>query len=275
MLDLTAAAEVDGVKFDGFDLFLFDPHINIDASDDDLKRLADKARARNLVIGSVVAPVWPPTGGGSAMGSADERKKFLEQVRKGCRIAKRLRELGIRPYGVVRIDSARPAWLNGPTATRKPTPRRSPRPSPRPARSPRISASGWPPRAKSAGAACTVGGGCCNCWKWSDRPQTLGFQADMAHTLLYMLGYNAPEDAILPADFDWKDTDEARRGAQEADRRAAPLDDRLSRRPERRHGPRLRLARQDGPPLPAERSGRQARHRQARPASGCATARAI
>ena len=31
-----------------------------------------------------------------------------------------------------------------------------------------------------------------------DRPQTLGFQADMAHTLLYILGYNAPEDAILP-----------------------------------------------------------------------------
>ena len=28
------------------------------------------------------------------------------QVRKGCRIAKQLRELGVRPYGVVRIDSA-------------------------------------------------------------------------------------------------------------------------------------------------------------------------
>jgi hypothetical protein len=37
------------------------------------------------------------------------------------------------------------------------------------------------------------------------RPQTLGFQADMAHTLLYTLGYNAPEDAILPPGFDWKD----------------------------------------------------------------------
>ena len=31
-----------------------------------------------------------------------------------------------------------------------------------------------------------------------DRPKTLGFQADMAHTLLYTMGYNAPEDAILP-----------------------------------------------------------------------------
>ena len=87
MLDLTAAAEVDGQKFDGFDLFLFAPHVDIDSSDDDLKALAEKVRQRNLVIGSVVAPVWPPTGGGSAMGSDDERQKFLTQVRKGCHIA--------------------------------------------------------------------------------------------------------------------------------------------------------------------------------------------
>src|ERR1043165_6423193 len=73
MLDLTAAADVDGVKFDGVDLFLFAPHIDIDASDDDLKRLADKVRKRNLAIGTVTAPIWPPTGGGSAAGSAAER----------------------------------------------------------------------------------------------------------------------------------------------------------------------------------------------------------
>src|SRR5581483_5967547 len=60
----------------------------------------------NLVIGSVVAPVWPPTGGGSAMGSAEERSNFVSQVRKAARIAVRLRELGVRPYGVIRIDSA-------------------------------------------------------------------------------------------------------------------------------------------------------------------------
>src|SRR5213082_305043 len=73
MLNLTAAAEVNGVKFDGVDLFLFDPHVSIDSSDDDLKRLADKVRSKGFVVGSVVAPVWPPTGGGSAMGDADER----------------------------------------------------------------------------------------------------------------------------------------------------------------------------------------------------------
>jgi len=40
-----------------------------------------------------------------------------------------------------------------------------------------------------------------------DRPKTLGFQADMAHTLLFTLGYNAPEDRLLPPDFDWSRPD--------------------------------------------------------------------
>ena len=37
-----------------------------------------------------------------------------------------------------------------------------------------------------------------------DRPN-IGFQADMAHTLLYLLGYNRPEDRLLPVDFKWDD----------------------------------------------------------------------
>src|SRR5215471_3480882 len=106
MLDLTAKAEFDGVRFDGVDLFLFAPHVDIDSTDDDLKRLADKVRARNLVVGSVVAPVWPPTGGGSAMGSEADRKKFADSVKKACRIAEKLKRLNVRPYGIVRIDSA-------------------------------------------------------------------------------------------------------------------------------------------------------------------------
>src|SRR5690242_9195219 len=102
MLDLTARAEVDGIRFDGVDIFLFDPHVNIDSTDDDLKRLADKVAAKGFVVGSVVAPIWPPTGGGSAMGGDEDRAKFIGQVRKGCRIAAKLRGLGVRPYGVVR-----------------------------------------------------------------------------------------------------------------------------------------------------------------------------
>src|ERR1700712_4256417 len=90
MLDLTSAAEVDGVKFDGVDLFLFAPHVEIDATDDDLKALADKVRSRGLAIGSVVAPVWPPTGGGAAMDEGEGRKQLLDSALKGCRLAKRV-----------------------------------------------------------------------------------------------------------------------------------------------------------------------------------------
>src|SRR4051812_49705396 len=103
MLDFTAKAEVDGIKFDGVDLFLYDPHVSIDIDDDGIKQLADKISGKGFVVGSVVAPVWFD---GSAMGDETKRKNYLESIRKACRIAKRLRDLGVRPYGIVRIDSA-------------------------------------------------------------------------------------------------------------------------------------------------------------------------
>src|ERR1041385_4098636 len=106
MLCLTASANVDGVRFDGVDLFLSAPHTDIDSSDDDLARLADNLNSKGLRAGSLVAPVWPPTGGGSAMGSEAERAAFVTQVRKACRIGRKLRDLKIRNYGVIRIDSA-------------------------------------------------------------------------------------------------------------------------------------------------------------------------
>jgi sugar phosphate isomerase/epimerase len=203
MLDLTAAAEVDGLKFDGVDIFLFDPHVNIDSSDDDLKRLADEVARRGFVVGSVVAPIWPPTGGGSAMGSAEERSKFVEQVRKGCRIAASLRDLGVRPYGVVRIDSA-----CGPTDWLK-DPEGNTRLIAQTFREAADVAEGFGERLAAEGEICWGG---MHSWRemvrlleWTDRPKTVGFQADMAHTLLYTLGYNAPEDAILPPDWDWSD----------------------------------------------------------------------
>ncbi len=203
MLDLTAAAEVDGVKFDGVDLFLFAPHVNIDATDDELKQLADKVRSRHLVIGSVVAPVWPPTGGGSAMGSDAERQKFLEQVGKGCHIAKRLRELGVRPYGVVRIDSASGVhdWMADPDGNQR-----------RIVETFRQAADIAYDHGERLAAEGEICWGGMHSWRsmvqlleMVDRPSVLGFQADMAHTLLYLLGYNAPEDAILPANFAWND----------------------------------------------------------------------
>ena len=57
-------------------------------------------------VSGFAAAVWPPTGGGSAMGTAEERKNFLTQVRKSCAIAKKLKDIGIRKYGIV--TSSRP-----------------------------------------------------------------------------------------------------------------------------------------------------------------------
>ena len=36
-------------------------------------------------------------------------------------------------------------------------------------------------------------------------PKTVGFQADMAHTMLFTMGYNAPEDRLLPENYDFGD----------------------------------------------------------------------
>jgi sugar phosphate isomerase/epimerase len=205
MLDLTAAAEVDGVRFDGVDLFLFAPHTDIDSTGEDLKRLTENIASRNLRVGSVVAPVWPPTGGGSAMGSDQDRKNFLTQVRKACGIAKKLRETGIRSYGIVRIDSASsPAdWAQDPVGNTK-----------------RIAdtfrqacaiAADHGERLAAEGEICWGG---MHSWKSMvellelvGRPETLGFQADMAHTMLFTMGYNAPEARILPENFDWSQQD--------------------------------------------------------------------
>src|SRR5437899_5268692 len=64
MLDLTAKAEVDGIRFDGVDLFLYEPHTSIDIDDSGIKELAEKVQSRGFVVGSGVAPVRSPTGGG-------------------------------------------------------------------------------------------------------------------------------------------------------------------------------------------------------------------
>ena len=106
MIDFTAKSVVNGRRFDGVDLFLSDPHVSIDSTDDQLQILAENLKGRNLVAGSLVAPVWSETGGGSAMGNSQDRKNFLTQVKKACIIAKKLGDLGVRPYGIIRIDSA-------------------------------------------------------------------------------------------------------------------------------------------------------------------------
>lgn len=204
MLDLTAAAEVGGIRFDGVDLFLSLPHTDIDSSDDDLKRLAENLDRRRLRAGSLVAPVWPPTGGGSAMGNEEERSRFLTQVKKACHVGRKLRDLKIRQYGIVRIDSAAsPAdWAKDPEQNTK-----------RIAQTFREACG----IAQDAGERLAIEGEICwagmHSWRRNvqllelvGRPETLGFQADMAHTMLFTMGYNAPEDRLLPEAFHWSDT---------------------------------------------------------------------
>ncbi len=206
MLRLTAAAEVDGIHFEGVDLFLSLPHVDIDSSDDDLNRLADQLASYNLKAGSLVAPVWPATGGGSAMGNETERGRFVTQVRKACRIGRKLRELRIRRYGVIRIDSATSVeqWAGNPEANTKTIASTF--------REACSVAEDYGERLAAEGEICWGG---MHSWRRNvqllemvDRPGTLGFQADMAHTMLFTMGYNAPEDRLLPEGFDWSRTEE-------------------------------------------------------------------
>ena len=59
MLDWTAAAEVDGVRFDGVDLFLSAPHVDIDSSGDDLKRIGREGPS----VGPWSSEAWWPLSG--------------------------------------------------------------------------------------------------------------------------------------------------------------------------------------------------------------------
>ena len=200
MLDLTAAAEVDGQKFDGIDYFLFLPHTNPEASDDELKKIADLIASKGFAVGSLVAPVWPGTVGDSAMGSPEQRAKFLSAVKMACRIAGIFNQHGVRKYGVIRIDSAEfgvSKWGENPTANTAKIAETF--------REAGKIAEQVGERLAAEGEICWAG-----MHSWKDMldlleavglPKTVGFQADLAHTYLYLLGYNAPEHALVQAGY--------------------------------------------------------------------------
>lgn len=200
MLDLTAAAEVNGTKFDGIDYFLFLPHTDPNASDEDLGKIADLIASKGFKVGSLVAPIWPGTVGDSAMGDAAAREKFLDAVRVACRIGKVFNEHGVRDYGCIRIDSAEfgvEQWREDPkanTAKIAETFREAAK-----------IAADHGERLAAEGEICWAG-----MHSWKDMldlleevgmPETLGFQADLAHTYLYLMGYNAIEHALLPPNY--------------------------------------------------------------------------
>ncbi len=195
MLDLTVAASVNGVKFDGVDLFLFHPHTDPDASEDSLKRMADLIASKGLAVGSLVAPVWPGTVGDSSMGGPDQRARFVLAVKKACRIARIFNEHGVRQYGIIRMDSAdSPAhWAEDPVGNNKKIAETF--------REAGVIAASHGERLAIEGEICWAG---MHSWRHVaalleevGMPGTVGFQADLAHTYLYLLGYNAPEHALL------------------------------------------------------------------------------
>ena len=196
MLELTAAAEVNGQKYDGIDYFLFHPHTDPASTDDQIREIADKIASYGFDVGSLVAPVWPGTVGDSAMGDEEATSKFLEAVKVGCRIAGVFNEHGVRKSGVIRIDSAEfgvEEWRKDPVTKTK-------RIASTFRDAARIAADHGE-RLAAEGEICWAG-----MHSWKDMldlleevgmPETLGFQADMAHTYLYLMGYNAPEHALL------------------------------------------------------------------------------
>ncbi|MEY4565034.1 MAG: hypothetical protein RLY14_4 [Planctomycetota bacterium] len=196
MLDLTAAANVNGRKFDGIDYFLFLPHTDPNASDSELNRIADMIASKGFSVGSLVAPVWPGTVGDSAMGDDAAQEKFLSAVKMACRIAGIFNKHGVRKYGVIRIDSAEfgvEKWRSNAKANTS-------RIADTFRKAAKIAADHGE-RLAAEGEICWAG-----MHSWKDMldlleavgmPETLGFQADLAHTYLYLLGYNAPEYALL------------------------------------------------------------------------------
>ena len=171
------------------------------ATDDDMKRLADKvgvAQSRRRIGGGAgLAADRRRLGDGQRRGAQELRHAGAQ----GLPIAKTLSDLGIRTYGVVRIDSAASPsdWANDPAGNQKKIAETF--------RQAGDVAEGYGERLAAEGEICWGG---MHSWKRNvellelvDRPKTLGFQADMAHTLLFTLGYNAPEDRILPEDYDW------------------------------------------------------------------------
>lgn len=207
MLELTAGADVDGQKFEGIDYFLFHPHTDPDASEDKLKAIADKIAGHGFTVGSLVAPIWPGTVGDAAMGTEEQQGKFLLSIEKACRIAKIFNEHGVRQYGCIRIDSASGVedWQKNPTVNTQ-------RIADTFKKAAQIAADNGE-RLAAEGEICWAG-----MHSWKDMlnlleavgmPESLGFQCDLAHTYLYLLGYNAPEHALLKEGYTQEEFDAA------------------------------------------------------------------
>lgn len=195
MINMTVETEDNSTTFDGIDLNVMAPHLEVDADGSEIRKFIDMVDEKGLNIGSVGATVWPDVGGGSAMGSAEERGRFLDAVRKTCQYAAH----GVRVYGIIRIDSAASPvdWADNPAGN-----------TTRIAQTFREAAdiaADFGERLAAEGEICWAG---MHSWKHmldlleeTDCLDTLGFQADLSHTYLYLLGYNAPDHALFPKEY--------------------------------------------------------------------------
>ena len=125
----------------------------------------------------------------------------MTAVRKACRIAKKLRELGVRPLRdrPHRLSCRRGRLGEGSEGQYEEN-RRDVSRSRR--RSRRITASASRPKAKFAGAACTPGK-MIDLLEQSASPKCRLPGRHGAHAL-YTLGYNEPKHRIVPEKFDWE-----------------------------------------------------------------------
>jgi len=129
------------------------------------------------------------------MGCPVARGKFINAVRKACRIARIFNEHGVREYGVIRIDSAcgTHGWAEDPVGNTKKIAATF--------REAATVAAGHGERLAAEGEICWGGmhswQDMVNLLEAVDMPGSLGFQADLAHTYLYLLGYNAPGKELL------------------------------------------------------------------------------
>ena len=214
MLELTAGADVGGQKFEGVDYFAFHPHTDPDADDGELERIADLISDHNLSVGSLAAPVWPGTVGGPALGTDQEREDFVLAVKKACRIANAFSAHGVRAYGCIRIDSASGVadWAADPEGNTRKI-----------AETFREAAKVAQDHGERLAAEGEICWGSMHSWKHMlnllemvDMPDALGFQADQAHTYLYLLGYNADEHALLRDGYSDAEFEEAYRTMTDA-----------------------------------------------------------
>ena len=273
MLELTAAAQVDGVKFDGVDLFLADPHTSIDSSDDDAQaprrqdrwtRVSQSARwSRRSGRRSEAARRWAPTKNASASSRRSKRPAAS---------AGQLRDTGVRESGVVRIDSACGVdeWAVDPEGNQKKVAETFKQAC--------DIAEGYGERLAAEGEICWGG---MHSWKHMvellemvGRPRTLGFQADMAHTLLYTHGLQRPRASHPSRRLRLEGPQRGRRGAEDGDRtRFAPGPSiSTSRRTTRRSKAAARTTRPGAIAWPGTRTANSISP--TTPATGCATTRA-